>query len=32
MLLVLSSIESRDLEDHARWMAEVREEGVWVMW
>ena len=24
--------DGRDLEDHARWMAETKESGAWVMW
>lgn len=24
--------DGRDLEDHARWMAHVKDSGGWVMW
>ena len=31
-LMVLGRVESTDMEEHARWMAQLREEGAWVMW
>lgn len=31
-ILVAGLLEGPDLEDHARWMAEVKEQGAMVLW
>lgn len=31
-ILVCGLMEGTDLEGHARWEAEVKESGTWVMW